>query len=60
MRKSFSEKIEIALSEQGRTKTWLAEKLGIHQQAIYKKLKSNTFSIAEIYLVSDLLNLKSN
>lgn len=57
-RSTFSSKIELALTEQGRTKTWLAEKLGIHQQAIYKKLKSNLFSISEIYLVSILLDIK--
>lgn len=54
----FSEKITLALIEQGRTKTWLSEKLGIHQQAIYKKLRSNCFSVSEIYLITTLLKLE--
>lgn len=56
----FSEKINIALKEQGRSKAWLADKLGIHQQSMYKKMRENTFSISDIVYIGLLLEIKED
>lgn len=56
----FSDKINKALKEQGRTKKWLSEKLGITYVALHSKLKNNYFSIAEIYLITSLLDINDS
>lgn len=54
---TFTQKIEKALSEQGRTKAWLASKLGIQRTSLSAKLKNNTYSIADIFYISSLLGI---
>jgi len=56
----FSERISIALEEQGRSKKWLAGKLGIYPNSLSAKLRTNTFSLAEIFYISTLLNLEED
>lgn len=57
-KKTFSVKIEEALREQGRSKKWLAGKLGILPSSLSIKLKSNTFDIANVYFISQMLDIK--
>jgi hypothetical protein len=54
----FSDRINNSLNEQGRTKKWLSAKLGITYVALHSKLKNNCFTIAEIYLITNLLSLE--
>lgn len=40
-RLTTSKKVELSLKEQGRNKTWLAEKLGMNRPTLYARLKDN-------------------
>lgn len=53
-----SQKVEFALKDQGRSKTWLAEKLGISRPTLYQKLKDNFWSVNEIITLNRLGILK--
>ena len=55
---TFSDKVNKALKEQGRTKVWLADKLGIKSTSLITKIKNNTYSIADIFYISSLLEIK--
>lgn len=55
---TFSDKINKALKEQGRTKVWLAAKLGVKDTSLITKIKNNTYSIADIYYISSLLGIQ--
>lgn len=43
-----SKKVELAIKEQGRNKTWLAKQLGISRPALYQRLNDNIWSVGEI------------
>lgn len=43
-----SKKVELALKEQGRNKTWLAIQLGISRPALYQRLKDNCWQFGEV------------
>lgn len=57
-RMNTSQKVEFALKDQGRSKTWLAEKLGISRPTLYQKLKDNFWSVNEIITLNRLGILK--
>jgi len=52
-----AKKVEFALKEQGRKKIWLAEKLEISRPTLDAKLKDNTFTVNEVYILKSLLNI---
>lgn len=54
---STSQKVELALKEQRRTKKWLADEFGVVYETIYYKLKENNWSVAELLLLQKLLNI---
>lgn len=54
---TISEKVIMALKEQGRTKVWLSNQFGVEYPTIFYKLKHNNWSVAEIYLLKKLLNI---
>jgi DNA-binding NtrC family response regulator len=43
-----SKKVEFALKEQGRNKTWLARQLSLTRPTLYDRLDSNSFTDSEI------------
>lgn len=43
-----SKKVEFALKDQGRNKSWLAKELGLSRPVLYDRLKSNTFNNNEL------------
>ncbi len=57
-KETISQKVERALKEQGRKKVWLAEQLGVEYQTVYNKLKENTWSVSELFLLKNLLNIE--
>lgn len=54
----FTEKINNALKEQGRTKAWLATKLGIRRTSLSTKLKNEAFSVSDKFYIASLLDIK--
>lgn len=48
-----SKKVELALKEQGRNKSWLALKLGISRPSLYARIKDNS------WLSEDIIKLKT-
>lgn len=51
-------KIKAVLEDQGRTKTWLARQLGVHQTTIYKYCANdNQPSARRLKTISELLNV---
>lgn len=56
-RLTTARKVEWALKNQGRKKTWLAEKLGMSRPTLNRKLKDNTFSVSEIYDIQKYLGV---
>ena len=50
-------KVIFALKNQGRKKKWLAEKLEISRPTLNARLKDNTFTINEVYMLSSLLSI---
>ena len=42
-----SKKVELALKEQGRNKSWLASQLGIGRPLLYRRLKDNFWTNKE-------------
>ena len=46
------EAIETLLKQEGKTKGWLADKLGVKQNAISQMLKRGTITVATLYTVS--------
>ena len=57
---TFSDKVNKALKEQGRTKVWLACKLGIKYTSLITKIKNNTYSISDIFYIGSLLNIQED
>jgi len=43
-----SKKLELSLAEQGRSKTWLANYLGITRPTLYSKINDNFWTLNEI------------
>lgn len=58
LRETTSQKVERALKEQGRKKKWLAEQLGVNPMTISHKIRDNTWSVAELFLLQSLLNIE--
>lgn len=54
----MSEKIRIALIKKGMTLTQLAEKMGVSQPNLSKKLKRNNFNEEELRRIAKLLDMK--
>ncbi len=54
----MSEKIRIALIKRNMTLTQLAEKLGVSQPNLSKKLKRNNFHEEELRKIAKLLDMK--
>jgi transcriptional regulator with PAS, ATPase and Fis domain len=48
-----SKKVEFALKNQGRNKTWLAKELGISRPSLYQRLSDN------VWQNNELIKLKS-
>lgn len=53
-----SDKVKQALKEQGRTKVWLCNQFGVQYTTILKKINNNNWSVAEIHLLKNLLNIE--
>jgi len=52
-----SQRINRLLKEQGRTKTWLAEQIGIEPNSLYRKLSKNQkFSVAQTKIINSSLS----
>lgn len=52
--------IEQIIIEQGRQKTWLADKLGITKQVLNYKFTNNSFTAEELITLGKLLNIDLN
>lgn len=48
-----AKKLEMNMKSQGRTKSWLAEYLGITRGALYNKLRDNFFTVKEIIMLKN-------
>lgn len=57
---TVSEYIEQTITEQGRQKTWLAEKLGITKQVLNYKFTNNSFTAEELITLGKLLSIDLN
>jgi len=53
-RLTTSKKVELALKNQGRKKTWLAEQLNISRPTLDGRLKDNCWSMSEIITIKRL------
>ena len=50
--------LDLKIEQSGLRTSYIIEKIGISKQAFYKKKENKTpFRIAEMYVLSDLLNL---
>ncbi len=49
-----SKKVELALTEQGRNKTWLAKQLNVSRPVLYQRLKDNFWSIEQIAILKSI------
>jgi len=47
-RLTTAKKVEFALKDQGRNKSWLAEQLGVSRPVLYQRLKDNAWNAHEI------------
>mgnify|MGYP003153001325 CR=1 FL=1 len=56
---NFAEKTTKLLEIQGRSKAWLADKLGISKQMLQYKLNNNVFDYSEHATVKDALGIES-
>ena len=56
----ISEYIDAKLKEQGRSKRWLGEKLGLNDNTLYSKFARDTFDAYEIIKISIEMNLDLN
>lgn len=57
---TVSEYIEQTITEQGRQKTWLADKLGITKQVLNYKFTNNRFTAEELITLGKLLSIDLN
>jgi transcriptional regulator with PAS, ATPase and Fis domain len=53
-RLTTSKKVELALKEQGRKKTWLADQLNIGRPTLDKRLKDNFWEVREVIKLKSL------
>jgi len=49
-----SKKVELALKEQGRNKSWLADKLNISRPVLYQRLSDNFWKPSEIIILKSI------
>lgn len=49
-----SKKVEFALKDQGRNKSWLAKELGISRPILYQRLSDNIWQAAEVMKLKTL------
>jgi len=54
---STSEKMNIILSREGKTKRWLADQWGISQPSITKKFQDNNWKESDIKKFCDIMNM---
>lgn len=54
---STSEKMNIILSREGKTKKWLADQWGISQPSITKKFQDNNWKESDIKKFCDIINM---
>lgn len=54
---STSEKMNIILSREGKTKKWLADQWGISQPSITKKFQDNNWKESDIRKFCDIMNM---
>ena len=54
---STSEKMNIILSREGKTKKWLADQWGISQPSITQKFKEDNWKESDIKKFCDIMNL---
>ncbi len=54
---TYSEHVITALKKDGRSKTWLSDKLEITTVSLYRKVKNDSFTVSERFYISHLLNL---
>lgn len=54
---STSEKMNIILSGEGKTKKWLADQWGISQPSITKKFQDNNWKESDIRKFCDIMNM---
>ena len=54
---STSEKMNIILSREGKTKKWLADQWGISQPSITKKFQDNNWKESDIKKFCDIMNM---
>ena len=57
---NFAEKIKIKLKEMRKSQFWLAIKMGVTEKTIQNKLKNNTFTVSEVFFISNLLEIKED
>ena len=53
-RLTTSKKVEFAIKDQGRNKTWLANQLGITRPVLYDRLKNNGWEFNEINKLKEI------
>jgi len=49
-----SDKLRLAITDQGRKKNWIAEQLGISRPTLDARLRDNSFTDAEINRLDEL------
>ena len=54
---STSEKMNIILSREGKTKKWLADQWGISQSSITQKFKDDNWKESDIRKLCDIMNM---
>ena len=55
---TISQKVDRAILEQGRKKTWVCEKLGISMPTLNSRMLNNDWSFSEIIALKYLLNIE--
>ena len=53
-RLTTSKKVELALKEQGRKKSWLAKELGVSRPLLDRRLNDNFWQTTEIFKLKSL------
>ena len=54
MNVTISKKVEFALKDQGRNKSWLAMQLGVSRPILYKRLKDNIWHDSEVRILKTI------
>jgi transcriptional regulator with PAS, ATPase and Fis domain len=54
---TLSEKVLIALHRENKSKSWLAEQLGVSRMTLHLRLKTNDWLVCEVVKIDKLLKI---